>query len=524
MSPTSPGPAVAVPVRTPRRPAAPPAARGARAGAGHAVRQVLARRRRARQRARGAGLPRRRRAGRDRPAVPRPRARHVRGAAGRRWRRSSASASTAAPRSPWPAPALCVLLAATVVVRDAEWIVVLCLLAGAAVCVAGLVNGRTLPGVRAGRDRLAARRAARAAVAGSLGARRHRARDAARRRCARSCWSLLGVVVFGLLFASADAVFAEWAGALVPDLRARHVRAAGVRHRRGRRRRAGGDVPRAEPAPRRARRRPGAAGRAPLRVAGPGAARRRASSWCSSPRRPRSSSVGTTTSSAPPASPTPSTSTRASASSPWPPRSPCSSCGRPPARRRARRPRTVAWLRGSLGLLCVLTLVVVASALYRMHVYQEAYGFTRLRLLVDVFEGWLGLLVLGVIAAGVQLRRDLAAPRGAAQRRRRCCSCWPRSTRTPGSRSATSTGTTRPARSTGPTCRGSPTTRCPVLATLPGRRRRVRADGPRRRSTTTGWSGTSAGTAPRTRRPATSPPRPGSGRTLTPAGTNPASG
>ena len=40
--------------------------------------------------------------------------------------------------------ALCVLLAATVVVRDAEWIVILCLLAGAAVCVAGPVNGRTL--------------------------------------------------------------------------------------------------------------------------------------------------------------------------------------------------------------------------------------------------------------------------------------------------------------------------------------------------------------------------------------------
>ena len=71
-------------------------------------------------------------------------------------------------------------------------------------------------------------------------------------------------------------------------------------------------------------------------------------------------------------------------------------------------PRTTAgdrvWLRGSLGLLCVLTLVVVASALHRMHVYQEAYGFTRLRLLVDVFEGWLGLLVLGVIAAGLTLR------------------------------------------------------------------------------------------------------------------------
>jgi two-component system sensor histidine kinase BaeS len=62
----------------------------------------------------------------------------------------------------------------------------------------------------------------------------------------------------------------------------------------------------------------------------------------------------------------------------------------------------VLWLRGALGLLCGLTLVVVASALYRMHVYQEAYGFTRTRLLVDVFEGWLGLLVIGVLVAGLR--------------------------------------------------------------------------------------------------------------------------
>ena len=63
-----------------------------------------------------------------------------------------------------------------------------------------------------------------------------------------------------------------------------------------------------------------------------------------------------------------------------------------------------AWLRGSLGFLCLQTLVVVASALHRMSLYQEAYGFTQLRLLVDVFEGWLGLLVLAVLAAGVALR------------------------------------------------------------------------------------------------------------------------
>lgn len=60
-------------------------------------------------------------------------------------------------------------------------------------------------------------------------------------------------------------------------------------------------------------------------------------------------------------------------------------------------------LRGVLGALCLLTLVVVASALFRMHVYEEAYGFTQLRLLVSVFEGWLGLLVVLVMLAGLRL-------------------------------------------------------------------------------------------------------------------------
>ncbi len=58
------------------------------------------------------------------------------------------------------------------------------------------------------------------------------------------------------------------------------------------------------------------------------------------------------------------------------------------------------WMRASLGLLCLLTLVVVASALQRMHVYQQAYGFTTLRLTVDVFEGWLGVVVLLVMVVG----------------------------------------------------------------------------------------------------------------------------
>ena len=60
-------------------------------------------------------------------------------------------------------------------------------------------------------------------------------------------------------------------------------------------------------------------------------------------------------------------------------------------------------LRVALGALCALTLVVVASALHRMDLYQQAYGFTLLRVLVDGFELWLGLLVVLVLVAGVRL-------------------------------------------------------------------------------------------------------------------------
>jgi hypothetical protein len=61
-------------------------------------------------------------------------------------------------------------------------------------------------------------------------------------------------------------------------------------------------------------------------------------------------------------------------------------------------------VRALLGALATLTLVIVASALYRMHVYEQAYGFTRLRVLVSVCEAWLGLVFLMVLAAGVRLR------------------------------------------------------------------------------------------------------------------------
>ncbi|MFD4976979.1 DUF4153 domain-containing protein [Streptomyces sp. NPDC058424] len=58
-------------------------------------------------------------------------------------------------------------------------------------------------------------------------------------------------------------------------------------------------------------------------------------------------------------------------------------------------------VRGVLGTLCALTLVVVASAVRRMDMYVEAYGLTRLRISVVTVELWLGLVTLLIMAAGV---------------------------------------------------------------------------------------------------------------------------
>ncbi|MFI5956964.1 DUF4153 domain-containing protein [Cryptosporangium sp. NPDC051539] len=60
-------------------------------------------------------------------------------------------------------------------------------------------------------------------------------------------------------------------------------------------------------------------------------------------------------------------------------------------------------LRTLLGLLCLLSALVVASALRRMWLYEDAYGFTRLRVLVQAVELGLGV-VFGLIAvAGLRL-------------------------------------------------------------------------------------------------------------------------
>ncbi|MFU8853853.1 DUF4153 domain-containing protein [Micromonospora sp. SL1-18] len=72
------------------------------------------------------------------------------------------------------------------------------------------------------------------------------------------------------------------------------------------------------------------------------------------------------------------------------------------APRRTRADR--ALIRLLIGGLTVLSLVVVASALYRMRVYTDAYGATRLRLVVATVELWLGLLFVLVGVATIRLR------------------------------------------------------------------------------------------------------------------------
>jgi Domain of unknown function (DUF4173) len=53
-----------------------------------------------------------------------------------------------------------------------------------------------------------------------------------------------------------------------------------------------------------------------------------------------------------------------------------------------------------LGALCGLTLVILASALKRLDLYEEAFGFTRLRLMGQAISLWLGATFVLVIAAG----------------------------------------------------------------------------------------------------------------------------
>jgi hypothetical protein len=61
-------------------------------------------------------------------------------------------------------------------------------------------------------------------------------------------------------------------------------------------------------------------------------------------------------------------------------------------------------IRFVLGALATLTLVIVGSALHRMNLYADTYGLTRLRLLVACCEAWFGLVLILILLAGVRIK------------------------------------------------------------------------------------------------------------------------
>ncbi len=58
-------------------------------------------------------------------------------------------------------------------------------------------------------------------------------------------------------------------------------------------------------------------------------------------------------------------------------------------------------LRILVGTLCVTSVVVVISAIHRMWVYQQAYGFSTERLMVITIELWLGAVFVFILVAGI---------------------------------------------------------------------------------------------------------------------------
>lgn len=60
------------------------------------------------------------------------------------------------------------------------------------------------------------------------------------------------------------------------------------------------------------------------------------------------------------------------------------------------------WAKVLLGILCLLTLVIIASAFKRMNLYEDAFGVTRLRLTVDLAIRVLAAMFCLVLIAGVR--------------------------------------------------------------------------------------------------------------------------
>ena len=298
--------------------------------------------------------------------------------------------------------ALAAALGSVVVLRDAAWIWVLCLLAAGAVMCAGLTGARTVLGfvVSALAWPLSGIRGL-PWLARTLDSLTGLARSAAVLRTV--LLGTLGLVVFGALFASADAVFAQWVDTLLPDTDVSEVVSRGFLTVA-----VGGAVLAAAYLalnPPRAEREPGASRPvqsrfewlAPVLLVDLVLAvflAAQATAVFGGHRYIAEATGLTYAEYVHQGFAQLTVATSLTLLVVW------------AAARKAPR-RTAAdrrWLRAALGALGLLTLVVVASALYRLQVYQEAYGFTRLRLLVGAFEGWLGLVVVAVLVAGASLR------------------------------------------------------------------------------------------------------------------------
>jgi len=68
------------------------------------------------------------------------------------------------------------------------------------------------------------------------------------------------------------------------------------------------------------------------------------------------------------------------------------------------RPRDRVTLQILLGLLCVLSIVIVVSALTRLQLYVDTYGLTRERFAVAMLELFLGIMFLLILLAGYRMQ------------------------------------------------------------------------------------------------------------------------
>ena len=67
-------------------------------------------------------------------------------------------------------------------------------------------------------------------------------------------------------------------------------------------------------------------------------------------------------------------------------------------------PAKKRWFQGGAALLLALVLVILASGLQRLMLYQQAYGLTRLRLQTLIFIPWLGVLLAAALGLALANR------------------------------------------------------------------------------------------------------------------------